>query len=199
MTGVGAWLAGRLVACTALGLVLLSACSAESPAPLTDDPWVDPELPAYCAASGSGDEAFWELVHASCRVAQDGDVLQAEALREELEAVSVEEVAAFHRTFVQVNHALRASTDVSDDVCLPGPGLGDDLSTDYRSWVVAHGQAAYDAVIADPEVLRSFPDADSGCGMGEPFGAVALDLFLERSGQTFDESGLPLLEVPAQP
>ena len=78
-------------------------------------------------------------------------------------------------------------------------GLGGDLSTDYRSWIVSHGQSAYDAVLADPEAFRDFPDSQAGCGLGEPFGAAALDLYLERTGLTFARSGLPSLEAPAQP
>ncbi|RYC11308.1 DUF4240 domain-containing protein [Nocardioides zhouii] len=108
-----------------------------------------------------------------------------------------------HEKFWEVVHAsctiaLRSSTDVSDDICAPGMGLGDDLSTDYRSWIVAHGQSAYDAVLADPEALRAFPDARAGCGLGEFFGAAAHDLYLEMTGLSARKSGLPLLEVPAR-
>ncbi|SEC66093.1 hypothetical protein SAMN04489844_2726 [Nocardioides exalbidus] len=35
--------------------------------------------------------------------------------------------------------------------------------------MIAHGQDAYEAVLADPERLRDFPDARSGCGLGERF------------------------------
>jgi hypothetical protein len=168
-------------------VLLLAGCGSDEVAP-----------PTYCSPTGSGDEEFWEVVHASCAIAQDGDLLQAEALRQVLEEVPPQEVAAFYRTFVEVNHALRSSTDVSDDICAAGLGLGDDLSTDYRSWVVAHGQSAYDAVLADPEALRAFPDAAAGCGLGEPFGAAAHDLYLEMTGLGSRKSGLPVLEVPAR-
>jgi hypothetical protein len=154
--------------------------------------------PSYCSPTEAGNDEFWDVVHASCAIAQDGDLLQAEALRRELEDSSPEEVAAFYRTFVEVNHALRSSTDVSDDICAAGTGLGDDLSTDYRSWIVAHGQSAYDAVIADPETLRTFPDAPRGCGLGQPFGEAAFSLYLEMTGVGPRKSGLPLLEVPAR-
>jgi hypothetical protein len=190
MTGVGV----RAAVAALLGALALAGCGSGPTGSVAGS-----EPPTYCTPTESGDDEFWEVVHQSCAIAQDGDLLQAEVLRQVLEERPPEEVAAFHRTFVEVNHALRSSTDVSDDICALGLGLGDDLSTDYRSWVVAHGQSAYDAVLADPEALRAFPDAEAGCGLGEPFGATALGLYLERTGLGFKKSGLPLLEVPARP
>ena len=189
MTGVRV----RMGVAAVLGAVALTGCGSDDTDP------ADAGGPAYCTATDSGDDDFWAVVHETCEITQDGDELQAEALRQVLEERTDDEVAKFHRTFVELNHALRTSTDVSDDICAPGLGLGDDLSTDYRSWTMAHGQAAYDAVIADPEALRDFADATEGCGLGEPFGAAARDLYLERTGLTFRKSGLPLLEAPARP
>jgi hypothetical protein len=83
--------------------------------------------------------------------------------------------------------------DVADDLCLPGLGLGGDLGTDYRSWVIAHGQSAYDTLLPDPDPLREFLGEDLGCGLGEPYGAVALDLHLERTGLDATEACLPVL------
>lgn len=134
------------------------------------------------------------VVHASCRIAGDGDLAQAEALREVLDGLPEEQVAEFHRTFVRLDVALVGAGDVADELCAPGVGLGDDLGADYRSWIVAHGQAAYDAVVADPEVLRSFPDAAAGCGLGEPYGYAAYNLYLERTGLSARRAGLPGFE-----
>lgn len=186
--------AGRML--LGLALAASTACSADVPGPVTDDPWVDTEDPplAYCSATESGDQQFWELVHSSCRIAGDGDLAQAEALRQALAEEPTEVVADFQRTLVRANRSLRVVADVADDICAPGLGLGDDLGTDYRSWVIAHGQAAYEAVLADPEVLRTFPDAASGCGLGEPFGATAYDLYLERTGLSPRRAGLPSIE-----
>ena len=102
-------------------------------------------------------------------------------------------MADFHRTFVRLNRALKSARDVADDLCAPGPGLGQDLGTDYRSWVIAHGQAAYEAVVAAPQLLRDFPDARQGCGLGEPYGDAALEVYLERTGLDAAASDLPVL------
>ena len=180
----------------ALGLIaaLAAGCSSDPVEPVTADPWVEGGLPERCAGRGGDDAEFWDLVHSSCVVAHDGDVEQAEALRHALEEVPEEGLAGFQRTFVRANHSLRVVSDVADDLCAPGLGLGDDLGADFRSWVIAHGQASYEAALADPEVLREFPDVSAGCGLGEPFGAVAYDLYLERTGLTPDEVDLPTVE-----
>jgi hypothetical protein len=69
--------------------------------------------------------------------------------------------------------------------------VGADLGADFRSWVIAHGQSAYESVLADPEALRRFPDLKIGWGRGEPFGDAAYRLYLERTGLSPGEAGLP--------
>ena len=164
----------------ALGLLatLGAGCSPDPVEPVTTEPWVEGGLPEYCDGRGGDDAQFWDLVHSSCRIAQDGDLAQAEALRKSLEEVPEERVADFHRTFVRLNRGLVVG----------------DLRADYRSWVLAHGQAAYEAVVADPEALRDFPDAAVGCGLGEPYGATAYALYLERTGLSPDEADVPIIE-----
>ena len=180
----------------ALGLLatLGAGCSPDPVEPVTTEPWVEGGLPEYCDGRGGDDAQFWDLVHSSCRIAQDGDLAQAGALRKSLEEVPEERVADFHRTFVRLNRGLVVVDEVADDLCAPGVGLGADLRTDYRSWVLAHGQAAYEAVVADPEALRDFPDAAVGCGLGEPYGATAYALYLERTGLSPDEADVPIIE-----
>ncbi|MFC6286237.1 DUF4240 domain-containing protein [Nocardioides sp. GCM10027113] len=186
---------GRAVALLALLAMPLGACAA-------DDPKQADGPPAYCATSdGAEDLEFWRLVEQSCRVATDGDVQQARALRDVLEDLDTEQVAGFHRTFVRLNRALDTErvAAVADEACLPGAGLGDDLSTDFRSWVIAHGQTAYERVLADPEVLGDFPDLADGCGMGEPFGYAAFRVYADKAGREAALSRLPSLEPTAAP
>ncbi len=188
MTGVGVRRAGAalvLAACTALAS---TGCGGGAVAPVTTDPWVAGGLPDHCSGWDGEDADFWELVHDSCELAQDGDVAQAVALRSALDELETPEVVAFDRTFRRLNRALRGVADVADAICFPVVGLGQDLGTDYRSWLIAHGQSAYEALLADPDRLRDFPDAHDGCGLGEPFGAAAGLLYLERTGRILPSS-----------
>jgi hypothetical protein len=166
-----------------------------------DEPSAD-GLPRYCATrTGASDESFWRLVEQSCRVHTDGDVGQARALRRALSTMDAPQVAEFHRTFVRVNHSLYTTrmAAAAEEICMPGVGLGDDLFTDFRSWVIAHGQLAYEWVLEDPGRLARFPDVASGCGLGEPFGYAALDVYLEKTGRTAGDAGLPVLEPTGPP
>lgn len=172
----------------------LGACGHDE-APRAADP------PPYCASSDAGANArFWHLVEQSCRVATDGDLRQARALRHVLDDLDARQVARFHRTFVRINRALytREVAAVADDLCLPGLGLGDDLFTDFRCWVMAHGQLAYERVLQRPEALADFPDITMGCGSGEPYGYAAFTVYLHKTGRTARHPGLPALE-PATP
>lgn len=151
--------------------------------------------PAYCETREEGpDLEFWRLIERACAQPGDIDLDQATVLRAELAELPIEQVANFHRTLVRLNKALATPTmtEIADDVCLPDVGLGDDLGTDYRTWIIAHGQVAYEAVLERPETLRDFPDATQGCGQGEIFGYTALVLYDEQAGSEAED--LPALE-----
>jgi hypothetical protein len=183
-----AWLGLLVVA------VLGAGCSPDPVEPGATDGCGQGGVPEYCTGPSGADTAFWEVVHQSCRGARDGDVDQADALRTALDELPAEEVADFHRTFVRLNKALGPASTVADDSCAPGLGLGRDLGTDYRSWLIAHGQAVYEAVLAAPQSLRDLPDAEAGCGLGEPFGDTAREVYVEMTGADAADSGLPVLE-----
>ena len=125
-----------LIAVLALLAPTLTACAKGDAQPTEASP-------PYCASQDGGPDAHLprRLVEQSCRVATDGDFDQARALRRELTGLDAEQVAAFHRTFVRVSKSLYTQEAGRwDQVCAPGIGLGDDLFTDFRSWVIAHGK-----------------------------------------------------------
>lgn len=88
---------------------------------------------------------------------------------------------------------------VADEACLPGIGLGDDLFTDFRSWVIAHGQADYKRVLARPETLNDFPDIADGCGRGELHGCAAFRVYKQKAGREAALSKLPSVEPTTAP
>ncbi|MET0916520.1 MAG: DUF4240 domain-containing protein [Jiangellaceae bacterium] len=88
---------------------------------------------------------------------------------------------------------------MADRACAPRIGLGDDLFTDFRSWVIAHGQVAYTRVVENPETLSEFPDIANGCGMGEPFGYAAIEVYVKKTGRKPGNTGLPILEPTTAP
>lgn len=136
---------------------------------------VEPVAPADRAPRAVTDPGFWDVVEQTCRVSTDGDRRQGRALRAQLAMLDPQQREAFERTFLAVHRTLAtpAVRRVANDACLPGLGLGTDLGADFRSWLIAHGQTTYDAVLADPTVIRDLPDLRRGCGQGELFGSAA--------------------------
>lgn len=134
-------------------------------------------------------------------MATDGDVGQARALRLALSGLDAKQVAAFHRTFVRASKALYTEEvwTVADQVCAPEIGLGDDLFTDFRSWVIAHGQSAYTGVVDNPETLNNSPHIADGCGLGEPFGYAAVEVYAKQTGRKPRNTRLPILEPTTPP
>jgi hypothetical protein len=61
-------------------------------------------------------------------------------------------------------------------------GLGDDAFTDFRTWLVSQGRAAYERVLADPDALADVlpPDLDDRLADAELWGYVALDVWDAR-------------------
>lgn len=89
-----------LIAVLAVLASTLTSCAKEDAQPAE-------ARPPYCATQDGGPNAkFWRLVEESCRVATDGDVGQARALRLMLSGLDAEQVAAFHRTFVRASNGL---------------------------------------------------------------------------------------------
>ena len=147
-------------------------------------------------------QQFWELIEASCSISNDGDVRQAGALQEALRHLSPRQVARFHARFRKANRALytKAFVAEADRVCRTGRlGLGTDLSTDYRSWMVAHGRTAFETVLADPTALASVHDAEQGCGAGESMTYAASAVYDELTGLDPTSDGLRRIEPVGPP
>jgi Protein of unknown function (DUF4240) len=141
---------------------------------------------------------FWQLIAESRRDSADADVDQAQALKGALQRLDTAGVATFQRAFVQASQSLYTwkVAAASDLVC---GSLGDDLFTDFRSWVIAHGEHAYERVVENPDALAEFEDLDDGCGAGEPFGFAASEVYADKSGRNAWDDGLPILEPSTQP
>lgn len=180
----------------AVTLVAVAGCTSPDSDPDAAEPGESAGLTAYCETRDEGpDLEFWHLIERACETSGEVDSEQAQALRAELADLPAEQVADFHRTLARLNQELDSSalTEIADDLCLPDIGLGDDLNTDYRTWIIAHGQVAYEAVQERPETLRDFPDAAQGCAHGEIFGAAAVVVYDEKAGPDAEE--LPALDA----
>jgi hypothetical protein len=154
------------------------------------------------AANPVKDPGFWAFIRHACEVSNDGDELQARALRKLLRTLEPEQVKQFHLEFRKANLALYSEEFVraADHVCeVDNLGLGDDLGTDYRSWTIAHGRAVYEAVLGDPGTLADLEDAGRGCGMGESMTYAAVEVYDGLTGLDAGTDGLPQIEPIGPP
>jgi hypothetical protein len=124
---------------------------------------------------------FWAVMDALT-----GDAWQRERrLRGLLRKRTLPDLAAFHAAYVVATRELytKGVWEAADQAI---GEASDDVFTDLRCWVVAQGQAAFDALRADPTRLQETlegvdPEEISG---GEVLAAIAEELYLDRSGRT---------------
>jgi Protein of unknown function (DUF4240) len=129
-------------------------------------------------------DRFWSMI-AAARQASGGDVdQQAAVLKAQLRRLPLAEVVGFQ----QILDALQAE---SFSVALWGAAeaIVDDVSEDhffgFRGWLVAQGQATYEAAVADPDSLVDLPGVRAGQGelaWGEAMWFVALEVHQQRTG-----------------
>ncbi len=180
--------------------LLVAACG--SGHEVTPGAAVPPASPSESANSPRGatltEDQFWTLVEQARQAGEGDPEAMAEELRGRLSSLRAEEVADFHRLLVTANHRLYTERHAAVAARLCGGYLGDDGFTDYRTWVITRGRAAFDAAVTNPQQLRSLPDAEQGCEGAELFGTVAYALYAEAAGEPAAES-LPLLEPDYPP
>ncbi|MCW2777116.1 MAG: hypothetical protein JWN17_841 [Frankiales bacterium] len=158
-------------------------------------------------------EQFWALVEQTLR---DAEVLRPPrrgllrrevvlrpgerhvlALEQRLAALSDDDLAAFQAH-------LDALRDEAYDWGVWGAGyvacggMSDDSFTDFRTWLVSQGRAAYERVLADPDALALVapPDLDDRVGDAEGWGYVALEVW---DGRRPDEMPRPAFGAGAEP
>jgi len=138
------------------------------------------------------DEQFWQTIDVTLqRSTQDTDE-QAEALRDVLAGLPDAEVLDFHRRLVAANHELYTWTHNAAVQLVEG-SLGDDGFTDFRTFVVATGRQSFERFRDDPDTLVDIL-AHRGIELAEPFGAVADQMYLARTGRLVSDDGADPLE-----
>lgn len=128
-------------------------------------------------------DQFWSMITAA-RQASSGDVeQQAAVLKAELRRLPLAEVLGFQ----QILEALQAES-FSVELWGAAEAIVDEVSEDhffgFRGWLIAQGQATYQAAIADPDSLADVPGLRAGEGelaWGEAMWFVASEVHQERT------------------
>jgi hypothetical protein len=105
------------------------------------------------------DPAFWKVIKRA-RSEADGDTdAIAEGVYEQLTQLSPAEIQSFHAILEsKVNAAY--SWKLWGAAYLLNGGCSDDGFYYFRGWLIAQGQKAYEAAVADPDTLAKFADPE---------------------------------------
>ena len=120
-------------------------------------------------------DRFWAIIER----APDED-----ALRAALEPLSRDELADCAGLLLAFRHRALRNDVWGAGYTLDG-GMGDDSFTDFCSWLVSRGRAAYEAVLINPDALA---DAVPGLVVGEShtdetYAWAAFELYEARYGE----------------
>src|SRR3954462_2466030 len=116
----------------------------------------------------------------------------SETLREALEPLVDDEVRAFDL------HLRRLRGRANDWVLwaagyLALGGMSDDSFLDFRTWLITHGRATYERVLAEPDGVAdlSWDEGEEDFGAAEEWGYVAIDLLEHRGSDEAEDDGEP--------
>lgn len=125
---------------------------------------------------------FWEIIDGT--VDEDED-RQLEALENELEKLSPEQIVAFSRDFFAASLAAYR-WDLWGAAYVINGGCSDDGFIDFRSWLIAQGKAVYDAALAEPESLADHIKSDFASF--EEIAYVPIRVYEDKTDEDFPPS-----------
>ncbi len=127
------------------------------------------------------DERFWSIIDSTVPFADDSD-RQLESLRLRLEALPVEDVAAFQAQFDR-KKADAYSWDLWGAAFIIHGGASDDGFDYFRCWLISRGRTFYEAALAKPDSLASLiPVGTEGPLEFENLAYVGFEIWRHRTG-----------------
>lgn len=191
---------GRLAPLLLAAFVLGACAPADVPEPA---PWrtgaqpaPPPDVPAVVDGPVMDEAEFWQVAD-DARVSAKGDPDgTARLVEQQLGTRDDATVAAYQRRFLDVSARLHTwpHAQAAEMAC---GFVSEDVFSDFRAFVVAHGRSTFEAVAADPDALADVADLGGGCeGAGESFGFAAVDVYYDRhDGDGTDLDSFPFEEL----
>jgi hypothetical protein len=141
---------------------------------------------------------FWKIIDASRKKAKGDLDAQVEALREQLQELSPEELVDLQGVFDEY-HRRAYSWDLWGAAYIIGGGCSDDGFIDFRAWLISRGEKAYEAALKDPETLtKVVKEEDEDCQY-EGFQYVAMQVWEEKTGKGMREFPYKKVKFPTEP
>lgn len=136
------------------------------------------------------DEQFWNLIERSREGAEECDA-QAAKLVDLLAALEADEIIAFDRIWAR-KYSAAYRWDLWAVAYIINGGCSDDAFMDFRSWLLARGQARYEAALQNPERAADGvePDEYAEC---EEIGYAPSTAYERKTGEKMpDDADYPL-------
>ena len=140
---------------------------------------------------------FWAIIERSCEESHGRSEDQLAAVRRQLEALSPEDIAAFHSRFDECvaeahRSELRSAAYVINGDC------SDEGFEYFRNWLISKGRKVYEAALRDPETLSEVAADPDDCQF-EEIGYVATQVWERKTGKDLSRFPFPDLERPDSP
>ncbi|NYD24908.1 DUF4240 domain-containing protein [Kineococcus aurantiacus] len=181
-----------------LATALVSGCApgaAATVSPPPSEPGADSSAGPGDSSTGDGpsspvrgeqpvlDEAsFWQLVD-DVRTRAHGDPeVTGELLTARLTSLDDTALTAYQNRYLDLSARLYTwrHWQAAEMAC---GFTSDDVFTDWRAFVIAHGRSVYESAVTDADTLADVADLPAGCaGVGEAFGFAALTVHDDRHG-----------------
>src|SRR3954467_2475577 len=123
---------------------------------------------------------FWKLIQQAKRASHGEIAQQVEFLGQKLKQLSVDDIIAFERLFIQfMDESYRA--DLWGAAYLINGGCSDDGFDYFRGWLIAQGESAFAVAIHDPQTLtRIVEPEEAAC---EEMLSVARNAYERKTGK----------------
>jgi Protein of unknown function (DUF4240) len=136
---------------------------------------------------------FWQLVDRAHKLGKNDFDARVDALREQLEKHSTDQLQSFQRHYDNsINAAYR--WDLWGAAYIMNGGASDDGFRYFLDWLISEGSQTYSAALKSPESLALLPRVDYA--ENEAFGYVAFEVFDEKGAGAL-ERGVAETPTPA--
>lgn len=133
------------------------------------------------------EEHFWAIVDESCRAHEPGSEAQFEWIEEKLSKFSQEDIIKFENTRLDLAHKADTFPVLLANFIIQSY-ISDDVSEDFRAWLISNGKKRFYAAIEDPQTIADFCDAKDPIEeiQGDPFLFTAMNAYIKAGGTEED-------------
>jgi hypothetical protein len=125
---------------------------------------------------------FWNIIEESGKKAKGDPDMQMDTLRDQLQAITPEELVEFQAHFddcwCRANH-----WDLWAAAYIIGGGCSDDGFMDFRGWLISKGEKVFEAALKNADSLVDVMQEPDGEGQIEGFQYIAPQVWAEKTGK----------------